>query len=373
MKGILVSAIFTLGNGLLSILQLILYSKPRNPKSILIFRTGSIGDSLCAFPAIYQIRNHFAEAKIDILTASGDKNLVSIDKMLDPKVFDEIIDYQGLSVREWTRIVKSNKYDLIIQLPQSKAPLKSLVRDLIFFRLVTKIKSGIGWHWASIPLFKRYQEKNCRFVNERRRLVEILEKQNIPRSSDRVEIRANKKDHDKVYSLLTELNISKEKESIAVVVGAKRLQNRWPIEKFKAVCESLQQTYNVFLIGGPEDVDISKPLNELTNVFNFTGKCTPVQSALLFEQCVLTISNDTGPMHLSYFSGTPVVALFSSRDFPNLWYPPNDGINVALRANDVPCSLCLSETCANNICMQSITVVDVLNSVQDVLQNKHKA
>jgi heptosyltransferase-3 len=45
-----------------------------------------------------------------------------------------------------------------------------------------------------------------------------------------------------------------------------------------------------------------------------------------------TISNDTGPMHLSYAVGTPVIALFSSRDFPGIWYPPQDGYNVVIRA-----------------------------------------
>ncbi len=65
-------------------------------------------------------------------------------------------------------------------------------------------------------------------------------------------------------------------------------------------------------------------------------------------------------MHLSYAVGTPVIGIFSSRDFQKKWFPPEG--NIALRNNNVPCSLCFSETCNNNICMQGISLEEVKKS-----------
>jgi ADP-heptose:LPS heptosyltransferase len=84
---------------------------------------------------------------------------------------------------------------------------------------------------------------------------------------------------------------------------------------------------------------------------------SPAQSAVLLSKCVIAISNDTGPMHLSYVVKTPVIGIFSSRDFQQKWFPPEG--NMALRNYNVHCSLCFSESCSNNICMQGIPLEEV--------------
>lgn len=371
MKVLLVNLYKSFANLLLNTLRALLYKKPKTVQKILVFRTGSMGDSLCAFPAIYSLKEHYPDAQLDILTAAGSSNLVSIEKMLDPSMYNRIIDYQNLSMSEWSSLVRQNKYDLVVQLPQNKAPLKSLIRDLIFFRIVTKIKSGFGWQLEYVPFFRQAQEKAIEFTNERDRLLQILKTQGISPSQTEVRVHSTQEDIDAVEALIPEK--LKHSQSISLVVGAKRPQNRWSIGHFEELVKQLHWSYNIFLIGGPGDEILASNILNISNVHNFAGKCTPVQSALLMQKCQLTISNDTGPMHLSYFSGTPVVALFSSRDFPGIWYPPNTGQNKVFRNMDVHCSLCLSENCDNNICMQGISTLEVLEAVQHILQNKSRS
>lgn len=57
-------------------------NKIKNPKRILILRTGSLGDSICALPVIYSIRKNFPCAQIDILTNAGAENLVSLGALI---------------------------------------------------------------------------------------------------------------------------------------------------------------------------------------------------------------------------------------------------------------------------------------------------
>ena len=152
---------------------------------------------------------------------------------------------------------------------------------------------------------------------------------------------------------------------IALVIGAKRPQNRWPLSYFKEISKwLLKDGVQILIIGGKEDELNAEKLIE-KNVWNFCGKLTPIQSAIAFSLCKLTISNDTGPMHLSYAVGTPVIAIFSSRDFPGRWYPPNNIANKIFRNENVACSLCLTDSCKENICMKGIVPEVIINQIKN--------
>ncbi|MCP3929098.1 MAG: glycosyltransferase family 9 protein, partial [Bacteroidetes bacterium] len=85
----------------------------------------------------------------------------------------------------------------------------------------------------------------------------------------------------------------------------------------------------------------------------------------------LTLSNDTGPMHLSYAVGTPVVAIFSTWQFSGWWFPPNDGLNQIVRAKNVPCAICMKEPCSHDsFCMEKITIEEVIEKIELILTKK---
>lgn len=128
---------FRIANIFLRALQGLLYRPVRDPHKILIFRTGSLGDSLCALPAIKSIIRSYPHAKVDILTNTGGGGLAGLNHLLDPILYSEVIDYSGYTRSQLFWMLKSRRYDLVIQLPQVDAPFLSLVRDLIFFD---------GWH-----------------------------------------------------------------------------------------------------------------------------------------------------------------------------------------------------------------------------------
>lgn len=354
-------------NWIIHLLQFIIFKKARRPKRILIFRTGSLGDSICAIPALMNIRKNFPDAHISILTNAGAGNLVSMDKLISPGLYDDIINYLSLSRVELTSLLKQKKFGLIIQLPQDAAPLIRQVRDMIYFRFLAGIPSGFGWHFNVIMKQRQFQEKYLQQENERSRLNRILARNGLKIFyEDQFALNNSTADQEKVDQVVAALVPQNGKANLAVVAGAKRPQNRWPIAYFKQVVQHFSEDFNVLLAGGPEDADLVRPLLDIPNVYSFCGKLTPIQSAILLKKCVLALSNDTGPMHLSYAVGTPVVALFSSRDFPDKWFPPEKG-NVVFRTPEVHCSLCLSETCPNNICMQQIKPVKVIEAMESLL------
>ncbi len=361
----LIFANLNLGNAIVLFFERLLFRKVPDPRHILIFRTGSLGDNVCAIPSIAAIRKRYPDARLDILVNSGASNLVSLEQLLHKDYYDEIINYLSVSRKEIVRLLRERKYDLVIQLPQTGSGISRLLRDLFFFRLISK--GGFGWRISSVPFFRRTQEKYVQFDNETKRLGLLMQEYGIPVDLDNYQMNFTEEDNrivDRVCRSFTQNN----RQTLAFVVGAKRPQNRWPAMYFEEVINEFRENYNILLVGGSDDTVITNRLQKGENIFDFCGKLTPVQSALLLKKCILVLSNDTGPMHLAYAVGTPLVAIFSSRDFPGKWFPPDNSQSRVYRSSDVHCSLCLSETCADNICMQLIKPSMIINQMKAMLK-----
>jgi len=333
---------------------------------ILIFRTGSLGDNICSLPAINTIRQNFPTQTIDILYHPGNAKLVSIPNILDNSTVNNFINYSGLKLIELIRLLRKSRYDLFIELPQVHEGFVAQLRNMLFACMLGA-KYGFGWQVNATQLFSHLQDEYHRFTNVRDSFIETLRNQGIP--IDRIEfpLAINRSDEITVEKLLREKNCAPKQKNIAIVAGAKRAQNRWHIDNFKQIIVFLtNHGYNCLLVGGKEDKPITDQLATMNGVVDFTGVLTPMQSAYLLQNCILTVSNDTGPMHLSYSVGTYVIALFSSRDYPNLWYPPKN-LGKVFRNYSISCKACFSETCGNNLCMKAITTEEVITAIKEQL------
>lgn len=365
----IVNLYFLFANLLIIATQSVLFRKNDVPSKILLFRTGSLGDSICAIPSILSIRRSFPDAKLILLTNAGGENLVSLPQLLNHQTYDEVIDYHGKKLPEISSALRAEKFDLVIELSQYQAPLFRQIRNMLFFRWILKIPAGFGWDAASCMFFRQTQEKYIRYPNERERLLAVLKKNHVAPGAESIfDLQIRKQDIQKVEETFASTIPKNHKPAIGIVVGAKRPQNRWPLAYFLEVIQHYTGEYNILLIGGPEDIPLAHPLSDLPSVYSFCGKLSPVQSYLMLQKCLLVISNDTGPMHLAYAAGVPLVAIFSSRDFPNRWFPPEKDSNVVLRNNEVHCSLCLTETCMNNICMQGIPPGRVIKAADTIIR-----
>lgn len=318
------------------------------------------------------IRNYYPKSEIHLLTnaGKGHQNLVSIEALIERGFFNDVINYEKLTRKELTEKLQHERYDLVIHLTQYNAPFLRLIRDMIYFRFIAGIKSGFGWQHSRTMIFRQTQEKYLLYADERSRLNAVLEKNGIlVESPDKFPFYTKKSDFVKIEQLLASL-ATKKRPAIAIVAGAKRPQNRWPVSYFEAVIRHFCKDFDIYLIGGPEDANLTRSLSILPNVYNFCGLLTPIQSGLLMQRCLLVLTNDTGPMHIAYSFGASVVAIFSNRDFPGRWYPPDRENNIVVRADDVSCSVCLSETCNDNICMKKITPDIVIDKMNTFLTSK---
>ena len=373
MKKIIIYCDYKIKNIVINLLTYLLFKRVTDKKiihKILIFRTGSIGDNICALPAINSIRQNFKDAEIHVLTNSGGTNLVSLENLIDKNVVNQIINYLGVDKKLLFKNLKNNKYDLFIELPQTHASFITNVRNIFICKLLG-IKYAFGWQVYSTHTFKRYQEQSNHFINESVRLTNILKSQNLMIELDSYPLALTIEHKLNCENIFLKSGVDKTIKCVGIIAGAKRQTNRWPVERYNLVVKYLTgKGYNVFLIGGEADNEINDKIDKHANVYNFSGMMTPLESAYTLSQCSFVISNDTGPLHLAYAVGTPVIALFSCRDYPKMWYPPTNNYNTVLRAKTIECSLCLLESCPNNNnCLKLIEVDNVIDKV-NILRDK---
>jgi len=123
----------------------------------------------------------------------------------------------------------------------------------------------------------------------------------------------------------------------------------------------------------PPHLPLSKGGQE-GGVLNLAGKTSLRELISLISECDVFVTNDSGPLHIAYAVGTPLVAIFGSTD-PELTGPPpgaNRNSNVVITP-DLPCSPCFERTCKDNDmrCMYAIISDDVYFGIKEILPVKH--
>ncbi len=142
---------------------------------------------------------------------------------------------------------------------------------------------------------------------------------------------------------------------------------RWPLSRFRALAYHLRRKgFSLVILGGPAERaagdEIARDLSRTRNLCGLTDLAT---AAAIIENLDLFVSNDSGLMHVAAALKRPQVAIFGSTD-PEATGPLNPRAKIV--RVEVPCSPCLSRTCARHYeCFEKIQVSDVLKTCLEVV------
>lgn len=147
---------------------------------------------------------------------------------------------------------------------------------------------------------------------------------------------------------------------------------RWPIDRFRAVIDSLSPHYNItwVIVGTKAEESLAAGLLETFEgcAENHVGKTTLDELITLVQGLDVLITNDTGTMHLADIFGIPTVAIFGSTE-PALTGPRGQGHEI-LR-HPVECSPCFLRTCPIDFpCMKGITPEEVVAATIKILEKR---
>ncbi len=382
---IIIRALYGLPNAVLAFLGILLFRNKaiaeKNARNILIYRTGSIGDLICAVPSMIAIRRHFPAARITLLTTPGRKELPTADEILGkPWYFDEVKTYYPTdygSIKEYynlTKELRAKHYDLFVALTWNRESVFTLIKKMLFAKAIG-VSGIMGFKVRTIKIFSKTQSRLLPSEGEVESLLSILRGEGIQINRVEFDLPITEEDGRAVDRFLPVPQYKEERPPIvAINPGAKRRSNRWPIERFAQVGRKIKEGFGASIVvtGGPDDRGRGLCLkNEIGNdVIITAGMLRVRQTAELLRRCDLLISNDTGVIHLAAAVGTPVVAVFSPWQVRGKWYPYGNA-NIVLRGH-APCDHCLRLDCDSSECMESVSVEDVLHACEDILIKSRK-
>jgi len=153
-------------------------------------------------------------------------------------------------------------------------------------------------------------------------------------------------------------------------------QRRWAQQRFSELIKLLHQRFPADLIlitGSPSEFEYVEKVRTAANVkhaLNFAGQVSFAELPSLYTLSDVMVTNDSGPGHFSAVTPLRTVVLFGP-ETPALY--GSVGNSISITAN-LACSPCVSAAnhrktpCQNNICMQAITVSEVLEKMEQQLR-----
>lgn len=319
----------------------------------LVYRPGSLGDTLMSLPAVAQIRRHYPDHRLTLLTEREPPGRVSAWTIFkETGWFDDVHFYvvkPASAGDRWHNLALAMRlrgigYDDIFSLAPPRT-VRQLRVDSTIFRHVVGARRYHAARHASWPVADRAPVEH-----EGLRLLRIIDPH---ATADRLgDFRLAVPDTERAIGLglLHDLGVGPEQVLVGVAPGSGRSSTTWPAERFAAVGAALlQQFRNVVLlaIGGLSE----RPLcDQLCTAWgprshNLAGRLSVFGSASILSQCATLIGNDSGPTHLAAMVGIPCVAIFSARNAPGQWEPL--GRNHIVLEHRPECAGCMLDDCVH--------------------------
>lgn len=339
----------------------------KNPKKILVFKVGAIGDVVMTTPFLEALRKKFTSAKIYYCvgkrSAAVLKNNPHIDELI---TFDDkiVLDKSIKGLLSLKKKIKKNNFDLGIVLDKSEFAG-------LFLRF-SGVKTAVGFNREgegnmldiSIPYNNEEHE-----VDQYLKIAYALGAKKINRP--KVQTFISKKDEKTIDEILKKNKISK---FIAIVPGGANNPavgvddvRRLPVKIWNETIKTLSSKYKIVLAGGPTDKDYNQQYIR-KNVINLAGELSINESIALFKKAEVVICNDSGPMHMAASKASRMVTLFGAtnpaRKAPR--YIKNISIWKDKKNYDPDYEFYGKQPSGKF--MQKITAKDVLRAVEELLE-----
>ena len=305
-------------------------SLPAQP-AVIIFRIGSIGDTVVALPCLHAIARQYPQARRILLTdkphsarASSAESVLDGSGLIDgAEYFPPRLGSLSAAVSLIRRLRATGARTLVYLAPRTS--IRQIRRDRLFFRLAG-IRHFIGLPGSDVDLQRRQEADGC-VESEARFLARGLSR-DIP-----VDLGSANWD----LRLLPAEAAAAERLSvlpagaprIALCPGAKLESKDWGESRWEALVQQLReripQAALVVLGAGDERSLAQRVLSHWNGaLLNLCGELTPRESAAVLGCVDLLVCHDSGPMHLASTQGTPCVALFGNLNQPRQWFPWGD-------------------------------------------------
>jgi lipopolysaccharide heptosyltransferase III len=298
--------------------------------NLIIFRIGSLGDTIVALPCFHAIARAFPGHRKVLLTDSINSARASpVEIVLEGTGFiDEAIYFSADQGRVNRFIVIGRQLrelapELLVYLAPRTAALQ-VHRDLLFFRMagisrVIGAPLGIGARECRTDLATGQLEYEAERLA--RTLGGAIPVDLTPASWD---LRLAPKDFSTAMNRMS--GLPSRQPVVALSPGARISAKDWGEERWGALIRLLElrmPDVSLVFFGSSDEQPLASRLAQLWTgaKLNLCGELSPRESAAALGRCDLLVCHDSGPMHLAASRGTRCVALFGNYNRPRQWFP----------------------------------------------------
>jgi heptosyltransferase II len=334
-----------------------------NPQRCLIVGPSWVGDMVMAQSLFMVLKAQFPGLLIDVLAPGWSAPLLA--RMPEVNAAIEMpLGHGALQLGARYRLGKSLRstgYDWAIVLPNSW-------------------KSALVPFWANIPRRTGYiGEQRYGLLNDRRK----LDKQKLVRTVQRFVALGQARDADvplecpnPALSVAGEqARLTAEKYGLdagrpilALAPGAEYgPAKRWPAEYFAEVAAALEkQGFQIIILGSERDQEPAAKIAGYSGAIDLAGKTSLGEAVDLLSLVSVTVTNDSGLMHIAAATGSAVVAIYGSSD-PGFTPPMTDRARI-LRL-ELECSPCFKRDCplGHTACLVELRPERVINAVEELV------
>jgi len=348
---------------------------------VLLIRLSAIGDVVRTLPALTCLRRAFPDAVIDWAVEDASASLLQDQPDLDGVVVfprralsrlwlhpDEI-GAARRALGEFLRALKEAHYDVVIDF---QGTLKS---GLMAKMTGAPRRVGLGRGHAREMSHLFYTEPVSlprRRMNRMERSLALVAHMGASIDNPTASIPARPEDEAFVDIFLSSMGPTGAQPASPTVVfpGTSRTQayKRYPAERFARAADLVAERTGapVVVAWGPGEEDLAgEVVGHMRGPATLAPAMTLGQLTALIRRCRVFLSGDTGPMHIAWTVGAPVVAVYGPTD-PVVNQPGGQISAVAYRK--VSCSPCRNRGCIARTCLYELppeTVADTALGLLD--------
>jgi ADP-heptose:LPS heptosyltransferase len=327
--------------------------------NIVVLRYGGLGDILLATPLLRCVKQLFPSAAITFVTEAGNTSILANSTL--------VVSTHGLD-----KVTRASVYRSYV----AGATLRKQAGSIdLYINLQPSLKStalGFGLMPKATWTFNKDRRVQAETGKVRHAIDDFLNvlPGGIPSDANRtMEFMIPADAKSKAEKKATELGINLSTAIVINPAGTRDI-NRWPPDKlaeFIGWMEANLSGYTPVLIGGPGDSwledaivgHLGRPVKSLI------GKLSLQELGAFVQQAAVTVTGDTGPLHIAAAVGARIVCLSGAAD-PDRTGPSNNPFDLIVINRSLPCVPCQSRSCKRGdiACMTQMSVASVVDAVE---------
>ncbi len=352
----------------------------RSARRILAIRLDNLGDVLVTTPALHAVKASLSGARLMLLASPIGAQVAQ----LNPDI-DDIIVYEAPWMDPWHKLPQDSQREQEVIARVRREHFDAAIIFTSYHQ--SALPSAYLCYLADIPLrlaasidgpgsllTTRHKHPE-RMMHEVERGLDLVSAVGFTTSETDLVLRVPIRAREDVFDLLSSRGVDPARPLVVVHAGCSMPARTYPWEMYVEVIDLLIERLNatVALTGSDEERELVEKITghvqpehrqsilPLAGALSFPGLCA------LIEAADLTITNNTGPMHISAAVKTPVIALFALTNPPEQWGPWH--IVHRQLYHEVSCRLCYSRICPyGHECLRLVTPEMVVATAGEVLQ-----